>query len=244
MRAEVDMDARSGRELHDPLELAVYNGNVEIIKYLIKEYPDIYVYDDIYEAINYYYGRFVLPSKRIIGFRKILNYMDDEGKRFDPRKFRAFGLWVKILAEDYGVHVTETSKFKSHNLGAKMYIIARDANEILVEYKENPINNYKYAKDRLGRLLDMSVDKSLGLNLFWYLIELGAPTTNDKGTTFAKAIRIWDTEALGVINSDRFTNYMRDRTRAHNFVQVIIEEFVEVAESEDSEENDDDIYNS
>ena len=194
MGAEVD------KGINDPLRLAIYGGNVEIIKYLMKEYSDFYGYKDIYRIVNKYSHELSLDR-----FSKILNYVNEDGKRLNPNKFKSPKLWYELLGEDYEIFIHGLTGYGSYKFGATVYVIARDANEIIAKYKEDPINNYKYVKERFGKLLDISVNNILGPQLFRYLIKVGAPITSEEGKILARAISIWDIYTLYELNNKRFT---------------------------------------
>ena len=233
----IDMGAGNDIDFYDPFISSIYRGNVKIIEYLMKEYPDIYEYKDIYEAVNDYFNRSVLPSKWTEGFRKILNYEDKNNKRFDLEKFKIDYRWSKLLSDDFNIEVY--NEYNLGNNGAIVYHIARDAKETVSKYKEDPINNHRHAKERLGELLDQSANKSLDPNLFEYLIDLGAPITSNKGRALAKAVDIWEAEQfIESVSPERFTNYMRDRTRARNFVLSITNRLSDLLEGHSEEDRD------
>ena len=98
------------------------------------------------------------------------------------------------------------------------YRIAKAADRLIDDYK-NGYRNCYVTKEELTKLLNKSSDV---YDAFVYLIRLGAPITFIQRDLLANFIIAHGYDILYVISSERLTNYMRDRIRAHNLIEAIL----------------------
>jgi len=125
--------------------------------------------------------------------------------------------WLEYIKKYYGVAPSNLDTINKYNI-VSVYQALESIDKTISTYTPN---NFKETRNELGELLSSTIRNKI-YTVFKYAIKRGAPITYKKGSIFSKAIVIWGLDALELISSVRLTNYMRDRTRALNFVNAIV----------------------
>jgi len=204
---------------------AVRGRQLNVVNYLLEE--GLVSSDSYEESLKIAHGRIM---------KRLLDYANETNINISVYKLNTLtdkdsDYWKKFIKKyyDYDVMFLDgtLSLIRTQQImGVTDYILGQYHKSPNCSFKEqfllvcSPKELFIQTRDKLGELLDEAVSHKL-FTASKYLVNHGAPITWKHGSVFAKAVELWGLGVLELVSSERFTNYMRDRTRAVNLVNMI-----------------------